>query len=252
MNCQRECHQAGYQYGPISMDDNFTLQEGCTRDFELYDQTSSQIHTHQQVWPRHHQLQTQPLDHLQAGQHDGEQSDWLATGEPLTYSHGTFIDPSSSLQDKLNESLITPSTPPERIIQRVKANKKERRRTQSINQAFSELRRHIPDVPSDTKLSKIKTLRLAISYINHLSHMLTGDQNHHRFDQINNLEVCNRLKNKPIGEQTTSNHKTLKPCATAKTDQGTNRDRKHRTGWPEIIWQTSRSIGQVNTTDRVK
>lgn len=34
------------------------------------------------------------------------------------------------------------------------ANKKERRRTQSINNAFTELRDCIPNVPSDTKLSK--------------------------------------------------------------------------------------------------
>ena len=46
--------------------------------------------------------------------------------------------------------------------------KKERRRTRNINAAFDELRRHIPNVPPDTKLSKIKTLKLAMSYIHHL------------------------------------------------------------------------------------
>lgn len=35
------------------------------------------------------------------------------------------------------------------------ANKKERRRTQSINSAFAYLRDCIPNVPSDTKLSKV-------------------------------------------------------------------------------------------------
>uniref|UniRef100_A0A8C5U752 Heart- and neural crest derivatives-expressed protein 1 n=1 Tax=Malurus cyaneus samueli TaxID=2593467 RepID=A0A8C5U752_9PASS len=39
--------------------------------------------------------------------------------------------------------------------------KKERRRTESINSAFAELRECIPNVPADTKLSKIKTLRLS-------------------------------------------------------------------------------------------
>lgn len=46
--------------------------------------------------------------------------------------------------------------------------KKERRRTKNINAAFEELRKHIPNVPMDTKLSKIKTLKLAMSYIHHL------------------------------------------------------------------------------------
>ena len=41
------------------------------------------------------------------------------------------------------------------VRKRTTANKKERRRTQSINSAYSSLREHIPNVPSDTKLSKV-------------------------------------------------------------------------------------------------
>ena len=55
------------------------------------------------------------------------------------------------------------------------ANRKERRRTQSINSAFAELRECIPNVPADTKLSKIKTLRLATSYIAYLMDLLAKD-----------------------------------------------------------------------------
>lgn len=55
------------------------------------------------------------------------------------------------------------------------ANKKERRRTVSINSAFADLRDCIPNVPSDTKLSKIKTLRLATSYIAYLMDVLEKD-----------------------------------------------------------------------------
>lgn len=54
------------------------------------------------------------------------------------------------------------------VKRRNTANKKERRRTQSINNAFADLRDCIPNVPADTKLSKIKTLRLATSYIGYL------------------------------------------------------------------------------------
>lgn len=62
-----------------------------------------------------------------------------------------------------------------RVVKRSSANKKERRRTQSINNAFSDLRDCIPNVPSDTKLSKIKTLRLATSYIGYLMTVLDTD-----------------------------------------------------------------------------
>ncbi|KAK9890288.1 hypothetical protein WA026_010391 [Henosepilachna vigintioctopunctata] len=61
------------------------------------------------------------------------------------------------------------------VKRRSTANKKERRRTQSINQAYFLLKKCIPHVPGDTKLSKIKTLRLATSYISYLTRALESD-----------------------------------------------------------------------------
>ncbi len=57
--------------------------------------------------------------------------------------------------------------------QRQVANQRERDRTHSVNSAFLQLRDLIPTEPLDRKLSKIETLRLAGSYINHLSSILT-------------------------------------------------------------------------------
>jgi len=60
---------------------------------------------------------------------------------------------------------------------------KEKRRTESLNKAFSDLRKCIPHVPRDTKLSKIKTLQLASNYISHLSTVLKNPtQNNHSND----------------------------------------------------------------------
>lgn len=56
--------------------------------------------------------------------------------------------------------------------QRQVANQRERDRTHSVNSAFVQLRRLIPTEPLDRKLSKIETLRLAGSYINHLHSVL--------------------------------------------------------------------------------
>ena len=53
--------------------------------------------------------------------------------------------------------------------QRTAANARERSRTHSVNEAFVTLRMRIPTEPVDRKLSKIETLRLASSYINHLT-----------------------------------------------------------------------------------
>lgn len=49
------------------------------------------------------------------------------------------------------------------VKRRNTANKKERRRTLSINSAFSYLRDRIPNVPSDTKLSKVGGISLRLS-----------------------------------------------------------------------------------------
>ncbi|XP_059177453.1 transcription factor 15-like [Physella acuta] len=55
---------------------------------------------------------------------------------------------------------------------RCSANARERDRTHSVNTAFVTLRTLIPTEPADRKLSKIETLRLAASYIAHLSTVL--------------------------------------------------------------------------------
>ncbi|OXB56043.1 hypothetical protein ASZ78_005379 [Callipepla squamata] len=55
------------------------------------------------------------------------------------------------------------------------ANVRERRRMQSINDAFEGLRSHIPTLPYEKRLSKVDTLRLAIGYINFLSELVRSD-----------------------------------------------------------------------------
>lgn len=57
-------------------------------------------------------------------------------------------------------------------VLRSMANVRERQRTQSLNEAFTALRKIIPTLPSD-KLSKIQTLKLASRYVkNHFSNIL--------------------------------------------------------------------------------
>lgn len=49
---------------------------------------------------------------------------------------------------------------------------RERVRVVAFNVAFAELRRLLPTLPPDKKLSKIEILRLAICYISYLNHVL--------------------------------------------------------------------------------
>lgn len=73
--------------------------------------------------------------------------------------------------------------------QRVLANVRERQRTQSLNDAFSQLRRIIPTLPSD-KLSKIQTLKLATRYIDFLYQVLKSDDDDVELIQLPPMTDC--------------------------------------------------------------
>jgi pancreas-specific transcription factor 1a len=66
--------------------------------------------------------------------------------------------------------------PQQQVQQRQAANLRERKRMQSINDAFEGLRAHIPTLPYEKRLSKVDTLRLAIGYINFLSELVRTDK----------------------------------------------------------------------------
>ncbi|KAG8453822.1 hypothetical protein GDO86_000446 [Hymenochirus boettgeri] len=108
------------------------------------------------------------------------------------------------------------------------ANRKERRRTQSINSAFAELRECIPNVPADTKLSKIKTLRLATSYIAYLMDLLAKD------DQNGETEAFKaEIKKTDVKEEKRKkNWNELLKTTVCSNDKKT----KGRTGWPQHVW----------------
>lgn len=65
----------------------------------------------------------------------------------------------------------------QQVQQRHAANLRERKRMQSINDAFEGLRHHIPTLPYEKRLSKVDTLRLTIGYINFLAEMVESDKN---------------------------------------------------------------------------
>lgn len=59
--------------------------------------------------------------------------------------------------------------PPHLVARR---NARERRRVETVNNAFLRLRRHVPLETRHKRLSKVKTLRYAIDYIKRLSDMI--------------------------------------------------------------------------------
>lgn len=258
------------------LNDNFNAIR-CQDSIQYITSNQSQEFQQSNSWNQHQQFNlTDKHYHLRAPNqsHFIENSKLVAINEPdsantstttttITQSVGHHDDWAPTVELSTIKSVKTSpnEAPPERIIQRVKANKKERRRTQSINQAFSELRRHIPDVPSDTKLSKIKTLRLAISYINHLTLALNSEPPREPNETTNlTARATNKNTAPDCFDNETNNHRISAsdrnlstPNSTSnlsqsnrsagqqekQTNGGRNRDRKHRTGWPEIVWKIS-------------
>ncbi|XP_013920306.1 PREDICTED: heart- and neural crest derivatives-expressed protein 2 [Thamnophis sirtalis] len=117
---------------------------------------------------------------------------------------------------------------PRPVKRRGTANRKERRRTQSINSAFAELRECIPNVPADTKLSKIKTLRLATSYIAYLMDLLAKDDANGEAEafkaEIKKTDLKEDKRKKELNEILKS------------TVSSSDKKTKGRTGWPQHVW----------------
>ncbi|CAL4112347.1 unnamed protein product, partial [Meganyctiphanes norvegica] len=68
------------------------------------------------------------------------------------------------------------------MAQRRAANVRERRRMFNLNEAFDKLRRKVPTFAYEKRLSRIETLRLAITYISFMTDLL---QSEHEHDQAN-------------------------------------------------------------------
>lgn len=122
--------------------------------------------------------------------------------EPASWSFGSFgVDVSDSdclrlaqtpLSARLIASAIEQSTlsnrerraavqPGKKTVKEKKPhviarrNARERKRVQAVNQAFARLRRAIPYENKNKRLSKVKTLRIAIDYIRQLCTVLQGE-----------------------------------------------------------------------------
>ncbi|RZC37892.1 Fer3 [Asbolus verrucosus] len=66
------------------------------------------------------------------------------------------------------------------LAQRRAANIRERRRMFNLNEAFDKLRRKVPTFAYEKRLSRIETLRLAITYISFMAELLHGHPPDHK------------------------------------------------------------------------
>lgn len=97
--------------------------------------------------------------------------------------------------DAIDFEDINENDPNQTSGQRHAANLRERKRMQSINDAFEGLRTHIPVHPYEKRLSKVDTLRLAIDYIAFLNRLLNSTS---QTDSIHSLpQPSHRFRSHP-------------------------------------------------------
>jgi len=90
----------------------------------------------------------------------------------------TNIDTETILNDTLATSNVDPAAKTRGRKKRVGKNAaRERSRVQQLKMAFTNLQRSLPNVPEDTKLSRLDILLLAINYITHLKKILASTSN---------------------------------------------------------------------------
>ena len=106
-----------------------------------------------------------------------------------------------------------PTSYEELQMQRSQANVRERQRTKNLNEAFTELRKIVPTMPSD-KLSKIQTLKLASHYIDFLWKILENDDENSATKTEH--ESCNSFTTNPSSSisPTSTVFNISKPCPT--------------------------------------
>ncbi len=144
----------------------------------------------------------------------------LQCKENKKFKSESSVKASKAKKSDVNNSCDSPT--PHEPKKRVTANKKERRRTQSINNAFADLRNRIPQIPQDTKLSKIKTLKLATDYIEYLMKVLQENDPTHLLESGFKPDLG----------------KLRRECRTKEIKMEVERKSKGRTGWPPDVWAT--------------
>ncbi|KAK2576555.1 hypothetical protein KPH14_005228 [Odynerus spinipes] len=217
----------------------------------LYPQQQHHHHNHHSQHPHNqqHQYQHQPQQQHQH-QHQQQQNQRRESEFPMAGVGGpagavVSLNGVASLQQHLQHQAVRESTPMVRPKRRNTANKKERRRTQSINNAFADLRDCIPNVPADTKLSKIKTLRLAASYIGYLMAVLESDESEE--PQTFRAEILSngrRSKNAQSGQS----EAYLQSISNVVHEESSKS--KGRTGWPQHMWALE--LKQESPTNQIQ
>lgn len=188
-----DCHLSNSSTSPNMNDQTFSFNEKNTQQWTNCDTTDySWTQSMQGMLPQetdsYIQMMNAPQD-INTQQHDYQER--YPSPELYTASQNLCSMPANNVYDLLpalskasssatSEILTKPKR--KRVItgtQRTAANKRERRRMYSLNNAFDSLRERIPTFSYEKKLSRIETLKLAMTYISFMSDLVEGGDPKH-------------------------------------------------------------------------
>ncbi len=164
---------------------------------------------------------------------------------PGSSRSSTGTPPSSPDQNNVDDDGVVVHK--EKRVRREEANKRERTRMHTVNSAFDHLRQLVPTYPSNRKLSKIETLKLACSYIQDLTKLVNDNniQSIHGED-VNLLYSMNRTNENFNGQymSTSSLPGYMTPMTAGKTEYSTPPDFNSQ----NYCYQ--QSVGYVNSVSQ--
>lgn len=134
--------------------------------------------TYQQEMPQHNTVYTNDIAPVE--NYWQYESSRQSEASNYTYIFDTL--PNYGNNDRSNESSGTSGKVRRRRVQtphqRKAANVRERRRMCTMNNAFDELRKRLPAFDYEKKLSRIETLKLAMTYISFMKDLSEGQEPH--------------------------------------------------------------------------
>lgn len=114
-------------------------------------------------------IKNYPLKHESASDSENNSSDSTTSTSPATSINTTSDNIKLGTRKQRKSKQIAPQVKKKR---RLAANARERKRMQSLNDAFDKLRQYLPSLGDDRQFSKHETLQMAQSYISALCELL--------------------------------------------------------------------------------
>nr|XP_016927502.1 uncharacterized protein LOC108008222 [Drosophila suzukii] len=154
--------------------------------------------------------------------------------------------PMDHFDDDFDEDASSQSSQPP--VQRNAANARERMRMRVLSSAYGRLKTKLPNIPPDTKLSKLDTLRLATLYIKQLiTAVETGSNGSHTHPHHHPHNHSHHLNH---SHSSTASSDGLDTSHMAEASGGANyhfHNNGHGMSWPFEFHQSSRSLAYVSS-----